>query len=122
MDGNDITAFVDGKQVYKGRKKSAKLHGVYQNSTLDEKSNTLYTKIVNLCDAGTTGSIELSNGSAETSELVRLAGMTGDDENTMQFPDNIVPRPAKINIEDSGRRLTFHVAPFSVNVITTKLK
>ena len=122
VDGKDITAFVDGKQVYKGRKKSAKLHGVYQNSTLDEQSNTLYTKIVNLCDAGTTGSIELSNGSAETSQLVRLAGMTGDDENTMQFPDNIVPRPAKISVEDSGRRLTFHVAPFSVNVITTKLK
>ena len=122
VDGEDITAFVDGKQVYKGKKKSGLLHGVYANSTLDEKTGTLYTKIVNLCDTGTNGDIELSGGTAATAEMVRLAGMTGDDENTMQYPDNIVPRPAKVTTSDEGRRLTFDVAPFSVNIITTKLK
>ena len=95
---------------------------MYANSTLDEKTNTLYTKIVNLCDSGTTGSLELSGGTAAEAEMVRLVGMTGDDENTMQFPNNIVPRPAKIQTEDAGRKLTFEVAPFSVNIITTKLK
>ena len=122
VDGEDIVAFVDGKEVYKGKKRSSLLYGVYANSTLDEKTNTLYTKIVNLCDTGTTGCIELSYGSAKGAEMVRLAGMTGDDENTMQFPNNIVPRPAKVVTEDAGRKLTFDVAPFSINIITTKLK
>ena len=122
VDGEDIAAYVDGKQVYKGKKKPSQLYGVYANSTLDEKTGTLYTKIVNLCDTGTSGSIELSGGTAAEAEMVRLAGMTGDDENTMQYPNNIVPRPAKVTTLDEGRRLTFHVAPFSVNIITTKLK
>lgn len=122
VDGEDITASVDGKQVYKGKKKSSLLYGVYANTTLDEKTRTLYTKIVNLCDTGTKGSIDLSGGTAAEAEMVRLAGMTGDDENTMQYPDNIVPRPAKVMTSDSGRKLIFDVAPFSVNIITTKLK
>ena len=122
VDGEDITASVDGKQVYKGKKRSSLLYGVYANTTLDEKTRTLYTKIVNLCDTGTNGNIELSGGTAAEAEMVRLAGMTGDDENTMQYPDNIVPRPAKVMTSDSGRKLIFDVAPFSVNIITTKLK
>ncbi len=122
VDGEDITASVDGKEVYKGKKKSTALYGVYANSTLDEKTNTLYTKVVNLCDSGTTGSIELSGGAAQEATMVRLVGMSGDDENTMQYPDNIVPRPAKVQTADGGRKLTFDVAPFSVNIITTKLR
>ncbi|MBO4550059.1 MAG: arabinosidase, partial [Bacteroidaceae bacterium] len=122
VDDDDIVAFVDGKEVYKGKKTPTALYGVYEGSTLDEKTNTLYTKIVNLCDTDTTGCIELSGGVAKEAEMVRLAGMTGDDENTMQFPDNIVPRPAKVQTVDGGRKLTFDVAPFSVNIITTKLK
>ena len=122
VNGEDIEAYVDGKLVYVGKKKSSRLHGVYANSTLDEKTGTLYTKIVNLCDTGAKGSIDLSGGRAAEAEMVRLAGMTGDDENTMQYPDNIVPRPAKVVMSDEGRRLTFDVAPFSINIITTKLK
>ena len=122
VDGEDITAFVDGKQVYKGKKRSTQLYGVYANSTLDEKTGTLYTKIVNLCDTGTKGTIELTGGTAAKAEMVRLAGMTGDDENTMQYPNNIVPRPAKVMTSDSGRKLIFDVAPFSINIITSKLK
>ena len=122
VDGEDITAFVDGKEVYKGKKRSGKMYGVYANSTLDEKTNTLYTKIVNLCEMGTSGSIELSGGSAAEAEMVRLVGLSGQDENTMQYPNNIVPRPAKVVREDAGSKLTFDVAPFSVNIITTKLK
>ena len=122
VDGDSITAYMDGKLTYAGKKTGGQMHGVYANTTLDEKTNTLYTKIVNLCDAGTSGCIQLTNGTAAQAEMVRLAGMTGEDENTMQFPDNIVPRPARVVKEDGGRRLTFDVAPFSVNIITTKLK
>lgn len=122
IDGDNIVALVDGKEVYKGKKTPTALYGVYEGSTLDEKTGTLYTKIVNLCDTGTTGTIELSGGTAAEAEMVRLYGLSGEDENTMQYPDNIVPRPAKVQLADEGRRLTFDVAPFSINIITTKLK
>ena len=122
VDGEDIVAQVDGKVIYKGKKKNGRMHGVYANSTLDEKSNTLYTKIVNLCGEGTTGTLHLSGGVAASAEMVRLAGMTGEDENTMQYPTNIVPRPAKVQTAEGGRTLTFDVAPFSINIITTKLR
>ena len=97
-------------------------NGTYANSTLDDKTGTLYTKIVNLGSTGTTGTLQLSGGEATHAEMVRLSGMTGEDENTMQYPNNIVPRPAKVQIEDAGRTLNFDVAPFSINIITTKLK
>ena len=123
VDGEDIVAQVDGKVVYQGKKKNGLMHGVYTNSTLDEKTRTLYTKIVNLCATGTAGTLNLAGGSAEKSEMVRLAGMSGEDENTMQYPDNIVPRrPGKVQVTGGGRKLTFEVAPFSVNIITTKLR
>ena len=98
------------------------MHGVYTNSTLDEKTNTLYTKIVNLCSTGTQGTLQLAGGSAAKTEMVRLCGLSGEDENTMQYPNNIVPRPAKIQIAEEGKQIIFPVAPFSVNIITTQLK
>ena len=122
VDGDSLTCLVDGKVVFTGKKNNGQMHGVYANTTLDEKSNTLYTKVVNLCSKGTTGTLELSGGTAATAEMVRLAGMTGEDENTMQYPDNIVPRPAVVQKTEGGKKLTFDVAPFSVNIITTKLQ
>ena len=122
VDGENISAKVDGKAVYQGKKKNGKMHGVFQGSTLDEKTNTLYTKIVNLCETGTLGTLQLSGGTAERAEMVRLYGLSGEDENTMQYPDNIVPRPAQVQTTEGGRKLTFDVAPYSVNIITTKLK
>ena len=122
VDGDSITCFVNGDVAFSGRKNDGTLHGVYANSTLDERTGTLYTKLVNLCSSGTKGSLRLAGGAvAAEATMVRLAGATGDDENTMQYPNNIIPRPAAIEKADGGRRLTFDVAPFSVNIITTKL-
>ena len=122
VDGEDILATVDGKVIYKGKKKNGQMHGVYANSTLDEKTSTLYTKIVNLCNTGTQGTLNLTGGTAAKAEMVRLVGMSGEDENTMQYPTNIVPRPARVQMDGEGRKLTFEVAPYSINIITTKLK
>ena len=122
VDGDSLTCLVDGKIVFAGKKNNGQMHGVFANTTLDEKTRTLYTKVVNLCSKGTTGTLELSGGTAATAEMVRLSGMTGEDENTMQYPDNIVPRPAAVQKAAGGKKLTFDVAPFSVNIITTKLQ
>ena len=122
VDGEDITGTVDGKVVYQGKKKNSKMHGVYANSTLDEKFGILYTKIVNLCGTGAKGTLHISGASPSWSRMIRLAGMSGEDENTMGYPDNIVPRPANVHSREDNKTLVFDVAPYSVNIITTNLR
>ncbi|MCF0199331.1 MAG: hypothetical protein HUK02_08420, partial [Bacteroidaceae bacterium] len=46
----------------------------------------------------------------------------GTDENTMDDPMKVVPRLADVTVTGEGGLLRFPVAPFSVNIITAKLK
>lgn len=122
VDGDSLTCLIDGEVVFSGKKNNGQMYGVYANNTFDEKTQTLYTKVVNLCNRGTTGTLHLQGGTATTAEMVRLCSMTGEDENTMRYPNNIIPRPATIQKTENGKKLTFDVAPFSINIITTKLQ
>ncbi len=70
----------------------------------------------------TNGTEKLENGAVKVAEMLRLSSASGQDENSMEHPLNIIPRPANVDIGAQGRRLTFDVAPFSVNIITAKLK
>lgn len=121
VDGDTMVCSVNGKVMFEGHVQDDTMRGVYTNSTLDEAQQLLYTKVVNLGTTGTTGTITLAGGKAESAQMVRLCGMTGEDENTMQYPDNIIPRPARVDVDASGKVLTFTVAPHSVNIITTKV-
>lgn len=121
-DGDSMFCYVDGKLQFATLHRNANMRGVYSNATLDEATNTLYVKVVNVGDTGTTGTLNLENGAAATAEMVRLSSESGQDENTMQYPQNIVPRSARVDVDGSGQRITFPVAPFSVNIITLRLK
>lgn len=122
VEGDSVAAYVDGKLQFTARHRSADMRGVYSNSTLDEKSNTLYIKVVNVGEGETDGQVCLTGGKADTAEMIRLAGVSGQDENSMSHPLNIIPRPAKVDVNRDGSQLSFKVAPYSVNIITVKLK
>lgn len=122
VDGDSVTCTVDGRTEFAGRTDGGRMRGVYTNSTLDEAAGILYTKIVNLGGTGTAGTVSLCGGRATEARMVRLAGMSGEDENTMDYPDNIVPRPAKVSVAQDGIRLSFTVAPHSVSIITAKVE
>lgn len=122
VKGDSVTCLVDGEVTFSGRSKDMPMRGVYTTSSLDEKQGVLYTKVVNLGGTGTTGTLRLAGGKAAAAEMVRLNAMSGEDENTMQYPCNIVPRPAKAEVSASRQEVTFPVAPYSVNIITTKLQ
>jgi len=119
-DGDSMSCYIDGKLQFTARHRSASMRGVYSNATIDGK--TLYVKVVNVGETGTKGTLNLTNGLANDAEMVRLHSGSGNDENTMDYPLNILPRPATVNVENNGQRLTFPVAPYSVNIITVKLK
>ncbi len=122
VDGDSIAAYVDGELQFTTHHRNANMRGVYGTTTLDEATNTLYIKVVNVGGKTTDGTVNLANGSVSSAEMLRLTGTSGQDENSMNHPMNVIPRPANVDVNPDGTRLTFDVAPFSVNIITAKLQ
>ncbi len=122
VEGDSMAAYINDKLQFTARHQSTDLRGVFANSTLDEASNTLYIKLVNAGGEATEGTINLQNAEAQSAEMVRLSSESGQDENEMRYPLNIVPRSARASVEGKGRRIHFPVAAHSINVISVKLK
>ena len=122
VEGDSMATYVDGKLQICARHKNPNMRGVYGNTTLDEATNTLYIKVVNVGEGSTQGCVFLSGGEAESAGMVRLASESGQDENTHEDPLAIHPRRVGVFVERNGKQLKFPVAPFSVNIITVKLK
>ena len=122
VEGDSVAAYVDGKLQITARHKNPNMRGVYSNTTLDERSNTLYIKVVNVGEGATQGCINLTGGTAERAGMMRLNSESGQDENTHLDPMVIHPRHIGVFVERGGQQLKFPVAPFSVNIITVKLK
>lgn len=122
VTGDSVAAFIDGQLQFTARHKNPNMRGVFSNSTLDERTNTLYVKVVNVGEGATQGCINLAGGLAERATMVRLAGESGQSENTRINPLAIHPLHVDVFTETSGRQVNFPVAPFSVNIITIKLK
>ena len=122
VEGDSVAAYIDGKLQTTARHRNPNMRGVFSNSTLDEKTNTLYIKVVNVGEGSTQGCVILNGGLAAQSSMVRLAAESGQDENTRQDPLVIQPHYIGTFIDQGGRQVKFPVAPFSVNIITVKLK
>ncbi len=122
VDGDSIAAYVDGDLQFETRHRNANMRGIYSNSTIDEATNTLYIKVINVGGETTTGTVNLVSGSVASAEMLRLSSGSGQDENSIEHPFNILPRPANVDVNTAGTRLSFDVAPFSLNIITAKLR
>jgi len=122
VSGDSVAAYIDDQLQLTARHKNPNMHGVYSNSTLDEKTNTLYVKVVNVGEGSTQGCINLSNALIERAGMVRLNSDSGQDENTREDPMNIHPRRVGVFVEKNGSQIKFPVSPFSVNILTVKLK
>ncbi len=122
VEEDRLAAYIDNKLQFTARRQSTELHGVFANSTIDEANNTLYIKVVNAGAEATEGTVQLANGQAANVEMIRLSSESGNDENSMEAPLNIIPRPARTTISADGQRISFPVAPHSINILTVKLK
>ena len=101
---------------------SSMMKGVFASTTLDETTNELIIKVVNTGWGPTDGTINLRNGQAASASLERLSSADGNDENTMEEPEKIVPRKGEVHMAQQGSMLLFEVPSYSVNIIRAKLK
>ncbi len=122
VSGDSAVAYIDGQRQFVAHHKNPNMRGVYGNATLDETTNTLYVKVVNVGEGATQGCINLAGGASARATMVRLSAESGQDENTRLDPQAIHPRHSGVFTQKEGRQIMFPVTPFSVNIVTIKLK
>ncbi|MCQ2256469.1 MAG: carbohydrate binding domain-containing protein [Bacteroidaceae bacterium] len=127
VDGDSLRCSVDGKQDFACKiQKSAAMEGVYATTTIDEQTNIMYVKVVNVGEGSADGVLNLANCQVDTSHadavtLTRLSSASGDDENTLQNPRFIYPTSAEAKAADP-HTVKFHVPAFSVNILKLQMK
>ena len=128
VDEDSLHCYVDGRLDFACKlQKGLMMEGVFASTTIDEPTNTMYVKVVNLGEGFAPGIINLKNCEVDTRApeavtLVRLAAGNGTDENTLDNPQLIYPKCTEIKSGKSSDRVRFDVAPFSVNILKIKLK
>ena len=122
VEGDSITAYIDGKVNTTGKLQHSMMRGVYASTTIDDATKTMYIKVVNTGYGPTTGTIDLKNAIAQSATLERLSSESGNDENTMDNPNHVVPRPASVSVQNNGTQLTFDVPSYSLSIIKAQLK
>ena len=127
VDGDSLHCYVDGRLDFQCRlQRSSAMEGVYASSTIDDEAKMLYVKVVNVGEGHAPGTLNLQNCEVDRSQkdavtLVRLSSASGDDENTLDNPQAIVPTTAPAKAK-SGTQVTFDVPAFSVNILRIRIK
>ena len=122
VDGETITTYIDGKLNVTGKLQHSLMKGVYASTTIDDATKTLYVKVVNTGYGPTTGTIDLKNAVAQSATLERMTSASGEDENTIDNPTYVVPRPGDVSVKNDGTQLTFDVPSYSLSIIKAQLK
>ena len=122
VDRDSVWCRVDGQVWCQGVLTGGDMHGIYSTSTLDERTGTLHTKVVNLGSASTDGTLRLQGGHATRATITRLAAPRGTDENTMQDPMRVSPVEVEAQVEQEGTAIPFSVPPFSISILSVSLR
>lgn len=118
VDGDKIECSIDGKKDYSVQLQESLMKGVYASTTLDERTGELIVKVVNTGWGEVPGEISLKNFNAKSATLTRLSSKDGNDENTLQTPNNIIPQTAPVTV--AAGKVTFQVPSYSLNIIRIK--
>ncbi|MCQ2212724.1 MAG: carbohydrate binding domain-containing protein [Bacteroidaceae bacterium] len=128
VDDDSLHCYIDGTLDFACKlQKGFTMEGVYASTTIDQSTNTMYVKVVNLGEGYAPGVINLKNCKVDTNApeavmLTKLAAQDGTDENTLDHPHHISPVSTPITSVTSADKVDFHVAPFSVNILKLKLQ
>ena len=128
VDEDSLHCYIDGRLDFACKlQKGLQMEGVFASTTIDEPTNTMYVKVVNLGEGFAPGVINLKNCRVDTRTpeavtLTQLAAENGTDENTQENPQFIYPKCMEITSGKSSDRVSFDVAPFSVSILKIKLK
>lgn len=128
VNEDSLHCYIDGELDFACKlQKGLMMEGVFASTTIDETTNTMYVKVVNLGEGYAPGIINLGNCKVDTKTpeavtLTQLAAENGTDENTLDNPQLICPKCTEITSGKSSNRVKFDVAPFSVNILKIKLQ
>ena len=128
VNEDSLHCYIDGELDFACKlQKGFMMEGVFASTTIDETTNTMYVKVVNLGEGFAPGVINLKNCKVDTKApeavtLTQLAAEDGTDENTLDNPQYIYPKCTEITSGKSSDKVKFNVAPFSVNILKIKLQ
>ena len=119
VNGDSIKAWLDQELVFDTVLKHDQTKGVFSSATIDETSGELIVKVVNTGDEGTTAALNLTNFTARSARLIRLAANDGMDENTLQQPTAIHP-VEQVLTPESANCLLVDIPAYSLNIVRVK--
>ena len=128
VNEDSLHCYIDGELDFACKlQKGFMMEGVFASTTIDETTNTMYVKVVNLGEGFAPGVINLKNCKVDTKApeavtLTQLVAEDGTDENTLDNPRFIYPKCTEITSGKTSDRVKFDVAPFSVNILKIKLQ
>jgi alpha-L-arabinofuranosidase len=92
---------------------------LYASAALDEKSNELIIKLVNVSGLPQTCTLELDRKPAATATLTVLQSNDPGSMNSFEQPGQVSPKTREI--KTPGKRLPLEAAPYSLNVLRIPL-
>jgi alpha-L-arabinofuranosidase len=118
VDEDSITCYLDNKQILACRLEPIVNTNIVVNASMDEKTGEMIVKVVNPGCNATTTKINVKHFNATDARIIRLAGKSGKDENTLQMPTAVYPVETTSKVNDGT--LMMDLPPYSLNIIRMK--
>ena len=116
--GDSVKAWLDDQLVFDTVLKHNTAQGIFSSATIDEPAGEIIVKLVNTQQEGTTTLLNLSNFAVKRAKVIRLASLSGDDENTLQQPTNI--SPTEHELSPVGNTVEVELPAYSLNIVRIK--
>ncbi|MBQ7472396.1 MAG: carbohydrate binding domain-containing protein [Prevotella sp.] len=115
VEGQTVTCYMNDQLVHTTTLPSEQ--ALYQSVQIDEDNGELLLKVVNPTKNAQTLNLNLSNMTATSGTVVRLAAVSGTVENTMSAPNRVSPQEEQTltSVE------TLDIPAFSLNVFRLKV-
>jgi len=120
VDGNSITAYLDGQVIIQTELKGVTSPGIYSSASVDDTSGETIVKIVNTSAERETATLHLGDFIADGAKLIQLSAHDGKEENTLQQPTVVYPKEKHLQLE--GNTPQFDVPPFSLSILRIREK
>jgi alpha-L-arabinofuranosidase len=92
---------------------------IYTAASIDDETGLLYVKLINPNSIAHTASLHIANADIVSAEGILLTASSGEIENTLANPEQVVPQ--NISISFSGNTVDYSVPAFSANILKFQL-
>ncbi len=120
VDGNNVTAYLDGQEVVSGTLQGIVLPGIFSSASTADNGKEMIVKIVNTSAMSETANLDLGTFKTDGGTLIQMKSASGEAENTLLNPTNVYPTTKRISLDASNPQ--FVVEPYSLNIIRLKKK